>query len=357
MVVGSQIRLSTSKLIDDIFNTNLKSDIASKIRKENKLKNLSRRKFLKLSSSTVILSSFVSRLFANKEEISIKTYTYKRVGDLEIKVDVHRFNDKVIRPGLVRIHGGALIMGIREMGMETYDRFLKAGYAIVNIDYRLAPETKLPDIIEDIEDVFVWLHKYGEKLLGVDTSKIAVIGDSAGGFLTLTSGFRVKPKPAVLVVLWGYGDLIGDWYSTPSKHHPSNITEQEAWQLVNGPAISNSAGKGDRPAFYRYCRKHGIWPEVVSGWDPHTEAEKFSPYMPILNVTPDFPPTILLHGTNDTDVPYEQSVMMAEEFKKHNVKYELITVPGAEHVLRGGDPETVDAAYNRALEFINNYLK
>ncbi len=321
------------------------------------MKNLSRRKFLKFSGSTAILSPFVSQLFADKKEISIKTYTYKRVGDLEIKVDVHRFNDNVIRPVLVRIHGGALIMGIREMGMETYDRFLKAGYAIVNIDYRLAPETKLPDIIEDLEDVFVWIREYGEELLEVDTSKIAVIGDSAGGYLTLTSGFRVKPKPTVLVVLWGYGDLIGDWYSTPSKHHPSNISEQEAWQLVNGPPISNSAGKGDRPSFYRYCRKHGIWPKVVSGWDPNTEAEKFFPYMPVKNVTPDYPPTILIHGTNDTDVPYEQSVMMAKEFKEHNVKYELITVPGAEHCLRDGDPKTIDAAYNYALEFINHYMK
>ncbi len=321
------------------------------------MKNLSRRKFLKLSSSIVILSSFGSQLFANMKEISIKTYTYKRVGDLEIKVDVHQLNTNVKKPVLVRVHGGALIMGVREMGMDLYDRFLKDGYAIVNIDYRLAPETKLPDIIEDLEDVFAWIHEYGEKLLGVDTSKIAVIGDSAGGYLTLVSGFRVKPKPAVLVVLWGYGDLIGDWYSKPSKQHLSNLTKQEAWQLVNGSPISNSAGKGNRPAFYRYCRKHGIWPKVVSGWDPHTEAEKFFPYMPVKNVTPDYPPTILIHGTNDTDVPYEQSLMMAEEFKKNNVKYELITIPGAEHVLRGGDPETVDAAYNRALEFINNYLK
>ena len=39
--------------------------------------------------------------------------------------------------------------------------------------------------------------------------------------------------------------------------------------------------------------------------------------MPVKHVTPDYPPTMLIHGTEDTDVPYEQSVMMAEQFKVH----------------------------------------
>jgi len=74
-------------------------------------------------------------------------------------------------------------------------------------------------------------------------------------------------------------------------------------------------------------------------------------------VTRDFPPTMLIHGTNDTDVPYEQSLMMAEEFEKYNVEHELVTIPGAEHGLRDGDPELVEAANNSAVEFINRFMK
>ena len=66
---------------------------------------------------------------------------------------------------------------------------------------------------------------------------------------------------------------------------------------------------------------------------------------------------MLIHGTNDTDVPYEQSLMMAEEFKKHNVEYELVSIPGAEHGLRDGDPTIVNAAYDSAVDFINRYMK
>lgn len=319
---------------------------------------LSRRRFLKLSSTALVFCPFGHQLFAYEKGISVKTYTYKKVGNLEIKVVVHRHDDNVIRPVVVRIHGGALIMGHRDWENDKVClKLLEAGYVIVSVDYRLAPETKLPAIIEDLEDVFIWIRDEGPELFQIDSSKIAVTGNSAGGYLTLTSGFRVKPRPTVLVAFYGYGDLIGDWYSTPSQHHHSEITEQEAWEQVSGSEISDSRDRqGDGGAFYQYCRKHGLWPKAVSGWDPFTESEKFFPYMPVRNVTHDYPPTMLIHGTDDTDVPYEQSLMMAEEFKKHNVEHKLITLPGAEHGLRDGDPELVDAAYDSAFKYIDQFM-
>ncbi len=217
---------------------------------------------------------------------------------------------------------------------------LDAGYAIVSIDYRLAPETQLPAIIEDLEDAFRWVREQGPKLFQVDASKIAVTGGSAGGYLTLTSGFRVKPRPTVLVAFWGYGDLVGDWYSKPSKHarhQRVKLTKEEAYRQVSGPPVSDSRDrKGNGGAFYQYCRQQGLWPKAVSGWDPHTETKKFNPYMPVKNVTSDYPPTLLIHGTKDTDVPYEQSVMMAKQLKQHGVEHQLVTIPGGEHGLGGG---------------------
>jgi dipeptidyl aminopeptidase/acylaminoacyl peptidase len=73
-------------------------------------------------------------------------------------------------------------------------------------------------------------------------------------------------------------------------------------------------------------------------------------------VTRQYPPTLLIHGTEDTDVPYELSVMMADQFKKFNVDHELITITGGEHGLRGGDPNEIDHAYEKAFQFIHKRM-
>ena len=252
-------------------------------------------------------------------------------------------------------------MGHREGISDRVRRMtLESGFALVSIDYRLAPESKLPAIIEDVEDAFQWLRAEGTRL-NLDTRKIAVMGGSAGGYLTLTAGFRVEPRPAALVSFWGYGDLIGDWYSKPSphaRHHTVRPTEEEARRQVSGPPISDARDrKGDGGAFYQFCRQRGIWPREVSTWDPLTQAEKFSPYMPVKNVSKKFPPTLLIHGTDDTDVPFEQSQMMADRFREYGVEHELIAIPGGEHGLGGGDPKLIEAAYLKAEAFLKRLMR
>ncbi len=323
-----------------------------------------RRDILKVTASATAISPvsfWTDSLQADERKIKVSTYTYKRVGDLEIKLDVHRADDDKVRPVVVWIHGGALINGHRAgISGRVKKMMLEAGYALVSIDYRLAPETKLPGIIEDVEDAFRWIRSEGPKKFNVDASKIAVMGGSAGGGLTMVTGYRVKPRPTVLVAFWGYGDLIGDWYSKPSPHPRHNkvkISEQEARSQVSGPPISDSRErKGNGGTFYNFCRQRGIWPKEVSGWDPHTEAEKFYPYMSVKNVTSDYPPTMMIHGTDDTDVPYEQSAMMAEQFKKHRIVHELVTIPNGEHGLGGGDPKLIDKAYKSAFEFAHKHM-
>ena len=137
----------------------------------------------------------------------------------------------------------------------------------------------------------------------------------------------------------------------------SKMTREEAYQQVSGPPISDSQDrKGNGGAFYQYCRQQGHWPKAVSGWDPHTEADAFTPYMPVRNVTPDYPPTVLIHGTDDTDVPYQQSLLMAEQFRKLGLDHELVTIQGAEHGLDGGDPRRIREAYETTLRFVNRYM-
>lgn len=81
------------------------------------------------------------------------TYTYKTAGDLAIQADVYRPKNDLVLPVIFWIHGGALIGGHRgNLGAEQAKRYVESGFVVVSIDYRLAPETKLAAILEDVDD-------------------------------------------------------------------------------------------------------------------------------------------------------------------------------------------------------------
>jgi acetyl esterase/lipase len=291
-----------------------------------------------------------------------ETVVYREVGPLAIKADVYHYPDTKTRPVVVSLHGGALIMGHREnltTGVRAFA--LTNGYVLVSFDYRLAPETHLPTIIEDIEDAFRWLRSEGPKRFHIDPERVAVTGGSAGGYLTLVTGYRVQPPPRVLLAFYGYGDLIGEWYSSPSphpRHNARKISPEEAWRQVSGPLVADARDRnGDGGIFYNFCRQSGQWPKAISGWDPGREAQKFFPYMPLKNVTKAYPPTALIHGTADTDVPFQQSQLMTQELQGHGVPFQFHPIAQAEHGLAGGDPAEIKEADRKAFEFVKLYLE
>ena len=127
--------------------------------------------------------------------------------------------------------------------------------------------------------------------------------------------------------------------------------EEDAIAAVGTAPISDPPQGNQRDKFYLYCRQNGLWPMQVSGHDPHAEDEWFTPYCPIRNVTATYPPTMLIHGTADTDVPYSLS-KDKRRLGKAGVVHEFITVDGAEHRLAGAMPEEVARVAARAVEFV-----
>jgi acetyl esterase/lipase len=296
--------------------------------------------------------------------LPMKTYTFKTVGDVKVQADVYRADDKTVRPIVVWIHGGALITGNRKSVPKNLLELCRdEGYALVSIDYRLAPEAKLPEIIADVEDAFRWLRGDGAKACHLDADRIIVTGGSAGGYLTLMTGVAVKPRPTALVTYWGYGDVDGNWYTKPSEFYRKTIPlidKADAYKGVGGKVITGSEDGIDMKArgrFYHYLRQNGLWTNEVTGWDPAKDMADLDRYCPVRNVSAEYPPTLLIHGTEDTDVPYQLSVDMAKELARHKVPHELVTVKGAGHGLAGGDPKLVADAHAKALAFIRTQMK
>lgn len=289
-----------------------------------------------------------------------KAYTYKEVGGLRVEVDVHRPDTEEKRPVLVWIHGGALIMGSRgSVPGHLLQLCRKEGFALVSIDYRLAPQVKLPEIIEDLKDALGWVRGKGAELARLDPSKVVVSGGSAGGYLTLMAGVVADPKPAALVAFWGYGDVDGDWYTKPSEFYRRRplVPREEALKGLGETAVAappDQAQAEARSRYYLYLRQNGLWTREVTGLDPGAGLDRFCPAR---SVTAAYPPTLLVHGTEDTDVPYDRSMDMVRSLERAKVAHELVTVPGAGHGLSGVDRKLVEEANARAHDFIRRHLK
>ncbi|WHX51308.1 alpha/beta hydrolase [Paenibacillus woosongensis] len=284
-----------------------------------------------------------------------ETHIYKQVKGCTIQADI--YSNGKHSPVLMYIHGGALMFGSRSwLPLQHIELYYEAGFTIVSIDYRLAPQTKLYDIVQDIRDAIRWIKSNASQRYGFDADKLVLMGGSAGGYLSLLMG-TMELKPKAIVSFYGYGDILGDWVMKPSEHYCQRpmVSREEALRSV--AAITVSEGEWDRFNYYLYCRQQGVWLTEMSGLDPVRDRNLLEMYNPLSNVREDFPPTLLLHGDKDTDVPYEQSVLMYEQLCKFGVPAELITIPGADHVFDQHFAEVeVQDAFRRTIDFMNEVI-
>ncbi len=132
-------------------------------------------------------------------------------------------------PVLLYFHGGGFTIG----SVATHERLarrlaeLSCG-AVVSVDYRLAPEWKFPTAVEDAWDSLAWLRERGASL-GLDTARIAVGGDSAGGTLSIVTALAARDAgwPLSLQLLF-YPGCIGHQDTGSHRRYASGFLLGEA---------------------------------------------------------------------------------------------------------------------------------
>lgn len=279
------------------------------------------------------------------------TVTFGTTRDGDLHVDLHLPTGRVDPPVVMWLHGGGLIGGSRlDLDAAQAARYLDAGIAVAAIEYRLAPATQLRDIASDVHTAHRWLLDAGRHH-GLDPERVGIVGHSAGGYLALLCGARMDPLPRAIVTFYGYGDIAGDWYGRPSAAYQFGIPEAAARAAIRD-------GAEDRMLFYRWCRQEGRWLDEVVGDGRSAYPSAPDDFRPIAMTRPDHPPTMLLHGTNDTDVPVEQAIAMAAALDAAGVEQDLVLLPGLGHGFDADvtDP-TVSSAFDRAIRFLSRHLR
>lgn len=319
------------------------------------------KKLIFLIAIVFVFNDFYCQNIETKMKYEKKTFAYKIVGQDSIKSDFYRIsNDKIVRPIIVWIHGGALIWGSsNSLPKEQLEFYLNAGYSVLSIDYRLAPETKLYEITKDVKDAIIWVQNNVTELQ-IDSERIFIIGHSAGGYLALMTGYILDIPPRAIVSFYGYGDIKSEWYNQPSSFYINwgLVSKEKAFKLIRNSVITN-ASRQERFDLYLYCRQQGIWTNIVSGHDPKKEPEYFDQFCPLNNIDINFPPVLLIHGDKDTDVPFKQSILMDEALSLKNIDHQFIKMIGFDHAfdkLEGGfSNDQIKNTFYEVIKFMDKY--
>lgn len=228
-------------------------------------------------------------------------------------------------PVVVWIHGGAWQFGDRRYLPQTlaanavFEALLAAGIAAASIDYRLSGEATFPAQLHDAKSAIRYLRHHADPL-GLDSDRIGVWGESAGGHL------------AALVALTGgrHPELEGDLGVTgPSSTVQAAVDWYGVSDLPSMPLLRgavSSAGASVRPAL-----PADPGARLLGG----ALADLARPASPVTYVTPEAPPFLLVHGTADVDVPFEQSSLLHGALLAAGAESELVAVEGADHVFEG----------------------
>ena len=224
------------------------------------------------------------------------------------------------KPAIIYFPGGGFTTTDYEKFIEMRFALAKAGFVVAAAEYRVVPN-KFPAILEDGKSAVRFLKAHANAY-GIDASKIGVLGDSAGGYLSQMvavtgnekqfdkgDNLHVDSTVQAAATLYGISDLrnIGAGFDEAIQkvHQSPAVTEA---LLVNGVAFNEYPGAS-----------------ILS------DSEKALAASSLGHIKKNLPPFLIMHGTEDKLVSPVQSEQLYQALKQNGNRVTYVKVEGAAH--------------------------
>jgi len=248
--------------------------------------------------------------------------------------------------GLILVVSGGFRSSHEAIMPAVIQPFTDRGYTIFAVVHGSQPRYTVPDIIQDMNRSVRFIRHHAQDY-GIDPNRIGIMGASAGGHLSLmlgTAGDKGDPnakdpvdressRVQAVACFFPPTDFLNYGKPGDERIHPTD----------HAPPF--------RAAFdYRELDKQSmLWVPIT---DPKRLQEIARQISPVSHVTPDDPPTLIIHGDEDRLVPLQQSELIAEKLKKAGVATNLVVKKGAGHGWLGLDRDLPQLA-----NWFDKYLK
>lgn len=215
---------------------------------------------------------------------------FARPGGVPLTLDASLVDSSVPQPAVILIHGGGWEAGDKRTYIRPWFSTLsRAGISWFSVDYRLGPRFKHPAAVEDIEAAVTFIRN-NARLFNIDPSRVALMGESAGGHLAMLVALRGKVALTGVVSFYGIHDL-------------------SLWATQRGGAL----------------------PKNIAGYLPDLSDSTLRNASPDTYIRRSNPPALFVHGTADRGVPWQQSTTMCDRMKQAGARCEVFLIEGAPH--------------------------
>ena len=231
-------------------------------------------------------------------------------------------------PAVIFVTGGGFISSNRARMPQLRMHLAELGYLVASINYRTTPNANFPAPIEDVKTAIRFI-KSNSQRFNINSEKVSVIGDSAGGYLTAYVAVTNDEKIVAAVDLYGISDLTKIAADYPDKIKAQyNAAGSMTSLFVNGmPGLTGRGGS-------------------------ILDNEKIAATNPINYVNKNSAPMLLMHGTADRVVSPSQTDLLFQALKNNGVDAERYIVPNADH---SDDFWVQDEVFEVIVNFLNRY--